>query len=992
MPRPHWSAGLINETFCFNSRPSYQLDLKHVFGSAPPAPGTARPCTRPTLTPTLTAVERALIQAAPNHWHEYQPSAKRARKCINGWWNGEFGIHFNERMKQHFASQPMDFHNATETRNYSSVRICVVYGLPGSGKSYPLAQAARLTADSISPSVGFMFPLADLRADWKNKIAPPKETQTHQFKTFESLIAPRTLVVEEITRLPPGFIDMHLTYNRNCKYIIILGDPTQARWHGEFKSHTPPLLNNELPEVDHFNPYNSTYLYFTRRLPQIIARAFQIDTLSPIHGDIFVTRMMNYKSDAVLWPSDARLQEGAKAFLRSYTYSSCEGLEFDDITIVVDENAIHRVISDHQVWTAITRAKRSITFTCLFKPTHENWASFINHPFFGRLYGHLAPTPIAALFQKELNGKNLRMAPLLNHVHGGRLPTTGDVLSNWTGQRLENLPPSFRANVNWISDAHVPDPKPREHPDDHDALRTHLPATSHPRNWAETEPIGPREQRELQHHDMMGAQLRDSVKGKARENLATLFPHQTAKGDPTLRPTTFKKRFRHGSPESNAHQFESKAWLGPLLFEKFRKFLSLPQEAPSFDHHLFAMCMIENLAVKLNKPIATIWNNIDRSDPDWDRCAMQDFVKSQIKAKVETSPRTFRLQDDDPSDILFFKMKPGQILVTSPDINILDLGPVARYLRYLVYKYLPDNIYLHGGRTLVSLNSWCLRNARSGLKFTCDFTAYDQSCKAETLAFELVLMDWANIPFDLQDLYFNIKIGMFLDRQSYKIHSSIMRFTGEFCTYDFNTFWNICYMATRYNLQPTERCAFSGDDSLFFFVLKESDTWFFYDRYFSLVGKTNITDVPEFCGWWLTPAGCVRNPILLALRITQYEKLGKLPDVLDNYFLEALFAYEIGDALWQHLPPAALEAQRFVIDYCFKHSRLVPHLHLTKSLFDLPVNSPLILLPRRLLLRLGQEVDLSKYLPYDLPERAWQNQRGKKTLLSLTLVRLCEMT
>jgi hypothetical protein len=24
-------------------------------------------------------------------------------------------------------------------------------------------------------------------------------------------------------------------------------------------------------------------------------------------------------------------------------------------------------------------------------------------------------------------------------------------------------------------------------------------------------------------------------------------------------------------------------------------------------------------------------------------------------------------------------------------------------------------------------------------------------------------------------------------------------------------------------------------------------------------------------------------------------------------------------------------------------------------------------------------------------ERAWQNQRGKKTLLSLTLVRLCEM-
>ena len=33
------------------------------------------------------------------------------------------------------------------------------------------------------------------------------------------------------------------------------------------------------------------------------------------------------------------------------------------------------------------------------------------------------------------------------------------------------------------------------------------------------------------------------------------------------------------------------------------------------------------------------------------------------------------------------------------------------------------------------------------------------------------------------------------------------------------------------------------------------------------------------------------------------------------------------------------------------------------------------------------------YLAKPLPrERTWQNQRGKKTLLSLTLVRLCEKT
>lgn len=351
---------------------------------------------------------------------------------------------------------------------------------------------------------------------------------------------------------------------------------------------------------------------------------------------------------------------------------------------------------------------------------------------------------------------------------------------------------------------------------------------------------------------------------------------------------------------------------------------------------------------------------------------MQDFVKSQIKAKPETAPRAFRLSDDDTAPVSFFKMKPGQILVTSPDNNILDLGPVARYLRYLIYRYLPDRVYLHGGKTLLSLSNWCKRNARSGKTFTCDFTAYDQSCKAETLAFELVLMDWAHIPRELSELYYDIKVGMYLDRGWYKIPSAIMRFTGEFCTYDFNTFWNICYMATRYNIRNDTACCFSGDDSLFFQILKERDTWIFYEAYFSLIGKTFITDVPEFCGWWLTPVGCVRNPILLALRIAQYEALHRVHNVLDSYFLEALFAYEIGDALWFYLPSSALEAQRFVIDYCFKHSRLVPHLYLTTKgakldFFSLPVDTPLLNMPRRWLLALSAQVDLKQFLPYDSP-------------------------
>jgi hypothetical protein len=330
---------------------------------------------------------------------------------------------------------------------------------------------------------------------------------------------------------------------------------------------------------------------------------------------------------------------------------------------------------------------------------------------------------------------------------------------------------------------------------------------------------------------------------------------------------------------------------------------------------------------------------------------MDCFVKSQHKCKAETLAFATRWNDDDEIRPQAENAKAGQTLVTSSDFNVFELGPLARYMREVLKKTLPENVYLHGGKTISQMNDWSQKYATGEEAFTCDFTAYDQSCTEETLSFELAFMAYCKIPQSLIDLYSWIKLNM---RTQFGF-TAVMRFTGEFGTYDFNTFWNMAYMELRYAPSPSIPACYSGDDSLFFGRLKEHWYWSRIADYFTLVGKTAYSKIPEFCGWLLYPCGVVRHPILLALKLVYRQARGDLHLVLDNYFLEAQFAVDIGDKLFDYLPPLALEAQDWVIKFCFKHSSLVPHL--TTNLNHVRWSQiPLSLLPRHLFSQLANKI------------------------------------
>jgi len=298
---------------------------------------------------------------------------------------------------------------------------------------------------------------------------------------------------------------------------------------------------------------------------------------------------------------------------------------------------------------------------------------------------------------------------------------------------------------------------------------------------------------------------------------------------------------------------------------------------------------------------------------------MSHFIKTQYKAKAEALAVLMRLDEDHTPAINQLHAKAGQSLVTPHETNLIDLGPVVRYMRTTLARTLPDNVYTHGGKTTQDMDDWCRTHATTSKTFTCDFTAYDQSCTSEVLGFELAFMDYCGIPQELMALYEDIKVDMFTEFG----HSAVMRFTGEFGTFDFNTFWNMAYMELRYRPDPKVARAFAGDDSLFFGELQIDSAWYNIQHLFTLVGKTHYSSWPEFCGWLLYPFGCVRSPLILALKLIQKEALDQLPQVLDSYFLEFLWSIRAGDELF-HLPPVQLEALSFVQSFFRTHS---PNMH-----------------------------------------------------------------
>ncbi|QED44463.1 replicase [Garlic virus I] len=366
---------------------------------------------------------------------------------------------------------------------------------------------------------------------------------------------------------------------------------------------------------------------------------------------------------------------------------------------------------------------------------------------------------------------------------------------------------------------------------------------------------------------------------QTQDPIVQLFPHQQAK-DEALFKITIKERVRTADADSNRRAMHETLNAGDLLFEAYAKFMNVPQETQAFDKRLWAHCRQLALRTYLSKPTSNLQQGAQRQDPDFPDNAIALFNKSQWVKKLEK---------------VGCKFKAGQTISAFKQSTVLLTTTMALYLRKKREGHQPANVFVMCEKTPEQFNSFVLTRWNfERPNYTSDYTQYDQSQDAAFLNFELRKARHFGIPPEIVDFYAFIKTHA----KTFLGNLAIMRLSGEGPTFDANTECNIAYDALRFQLDSTVNACYAGDDLVRDKACDERPGWKYSEPLFSLKAKPLVTNKPDFCGWRLTKYGIVKSPVQLYQSLQLALRLGKVEEVKRSYAIDYLFAYRLGDQLY----------------------------------------------------------------------------------------------
>lgn len=383
----------------------------------------------------------------------------------------------------------------------------------------------------------------------------------------------------------------------------------------------------------------------------------------------------------------------------------------------------------------------------------------------------------------------------------------------------------------------------------------------------------------------------------APQPLALIAPRHSPALDRTLLRASIDKRLRFRRSEHPYAITPQDEILGFELFSSLCEVYgrSVNSREP-FDAVLYAECIADNEYAQLtNKTKATIVANADRSDPDWRYTTVRIFAKAQHKV-------------NDGS--IFGDWKACQTLALMHDAVILLLGPVKKYQRAFDKRDRPAKVYSHTGASPLDLSRWCRRTLTCQRATTNDYTAFDQSQHGEAVVLERLKMQRLCIPTELIDLHVWLKTNV--NTQFGPL--TCMRLTGEPGTYDDNTDYNLAILNLQYQLELSQGILASGDDSAVFPPPSTRPTWLRLAPHFALRAKTVEQDHPLFCGYYLGPAGAVRDPYALFAKLAVALDEDTLWAKLPSYLAEFALGHSLGQSLHSLLPLGHYPYQAAVFD------------------------------------------------------------------------------
>ncbi|MFQ5212959.1 hypothetical protein C4T61_19985, partial [Clostridioides difficile] len=166
-----------------------------------------------------------------------------------------------------------------------------------------------------------------------------------------------------------------------------------------------------------------------------------------------------------------------------------------------------------------------------------------------------------------------------------------------------------------------------------------------------------------------------------------------------------------------------------------------------------------------------------------------NFLKGQLINKLDAITKATNAESVPT-------IKPAQMITTYTEEVNATFGPYTRYLAVKLREHSPDHVMHYGGMDLNDLGNWARKHVpqKRTKSFTNDYTAYDKSCRGETLAFEICIMRLFNVPEWIIELHTELTICV----TSALGKLGIMRTSGQWCTYLFNTWYNDAYFTLKY--------------------------------------------------------------------------------------------------------------------------------------------------------------------------------------------------
>nr|WPU07444.1 replicase [Olive virus T] len=821
-------------------------------------------------------------------------SVERARVLVRSMMEGMTGVVLN-RFKHAF--------NELLPRN--KTRVMCIAGFAGSGKS----RALQGICSSIlnKKNVILSSPRKNLLRDWESKISEKLKGKERKIKlrTYELAISAitrmvqaerevgLTVIIDEVTLLPGGYLDLMNSLLPDGSTMILLFDPLQSHYYS--RSDASVNLGPVLTPV-----FGQEYRYrgYTYRFPEL----FKIEGFEFGKGDIDQNHMRIFaqpqavreaiKRPVFLCPSDDKRNELSN-FGEAYTFGTSQGLTFDFVCISLDVDG--PVTSDFHWMVALTRARKGFCFlTCAsinlrtFK--ESNRAKLIGKVLNGEV--------ISRKFWWNLGGRALENARCVKKEEFMRLGKTREEFE----EALEG-DPWLKGLLNYLEGDDVRDPEPEEPVRKDSPPRTHLMLAPVEHQFAEEmHLLKAREFREFRNSNLWSEQFDDSKKTRrVTHNRAETFEqiYPSHKNSDTL---TFwaavKKRMKMSDPYSERRKLERCMPIGESLCRIFVEEYGLKRgvvvDVESTER--------EFLLKRVEKAKKMIEAHSERSDPDWMVNHFFLFMKTTLCTKFEKR---------------FADAKAGQTLACFSHQVLARFGVPIRVAEKRLRSQLGDNIYIHSGKQLDELNEWCIRYSK-GYGTDSDYESFDRSQDALILAFEIHLLRFLGWSVDLIEDYVALKLRLGC-RLGYL---AIMRFTGEFGTFFLNTCCNMLFTCLRYKISKGTPIAFAGDDMFSPGMLEiRRDREFLLNR-FSLRAKVNFSKEPMFCGWRMTQYGIVKEPKLVLERFRIAEERGCFKECLINYCLEVSFAYRLGERLYEVIKN--IQDQQALVRIVVKNKKFLP--------------------------------------------------------------------